>query len=88
MSHVISFDGEPKPIDIHTKQGAYEHIALFLRQHAAPSLVFSSLEKLFPGHTEKAANYLWASVSDILTQDQIERLEGLHKADLNQLGVI
>jgi len=88
MSHVVFFDGESEPIDVDTKEGAYQHIALVLRKYGAPSPVFSSLGKLFPGHTEKAANELWNSVTDCLNQFDIETIERLHSKDLAELGII
>ena len=37
--------------------------------------------------TQQAANNLWHSVTDMLTQQQIDRIEKLHKKELGILGV-
>ena len=37
---------------------------------------------------QQAANDLWDSVTDMLNQDQIERLEKLHEQDLEKLGIL
>lgn len=46
MSHSVTFD-DGETLDLHTRDGAYRHVARFLRENGAPGGYFSSLEKLY-----------------------------------------
>lgn len=38
-------------------------------------------------HIKKAANDLWNSVTDLLTQSEINKIESLHREDIKTLGI-